>query len=116
MKSFRVDGRVALVTGAARGLGWEIAQGLAAAGARVVLNGRRMAPLEERVAQLLAQGHAAEALAFDVADSTAESVVTDLCQRHGRLDILVNNVGLRLRQPFDGLLADELRQQLEVNL
>ena len=68
---FDLTGKVALVTGASRGLGWAMAESLARAGAHVVLNARDGAALAARVAELQAQGLSGEALAFDVSDTTA---------------------------------------------
>ena len=97
---FSLDGKVALVTGASRGLGFAIAEALASHGAHVVLNGRQAGTLEERVRELQAKGHAAEALAFDVTDAAAvKSAVAAIPSRHGSLDILVNNAGIQHRVP-----------------
>ncbi|MFF8727818.1 SDR family oxidoreductase [Streptomyces sp. NPDC015171] len=93
---FRLTGRTALVTGSVRGLGLEMARGLAAAGARVVLNGRNPATLRASAARLRAEGgyDIAEA-AFDVTDrEAAERAVAAL----DGIDILVNNVGHRDRR------------------
>jgi len=68
---FRLDGRTALVTGSARGLGWEMARGLAEAGARVLLHGRSAERLAPRLAELRGAGFAADGLAFDMADRKA---------------------------------------------
>ena len=68
---FRLDGRIALVTGASRGLGFAMAEALAEQGAHVVLNGREPATLAEAAARLTAAGHAAEPMAFDVTDAAA---------------------------------------------
>jgi gluconate 5-dehydrogenase len=116
-QSFSLDGQTALVTGAGRGLGLQIASGLARAGALVILNGRTEAPLERAAGEIAAAGGAAETLAFDVAD---EAAVSDAFARiacsHGRLDILVNNVGLRDRRGLFDFALDDLRRMLEVDL
>ncbi len=117
LPDFDLHGRTALVTGAGRGLGLEIARGLAAAGARVLLNGRTASALKDAAGQIAAAGGAAEALAFDIADEAAvEAAFEKIRKDHGGLDILVNNVGLRDRRGlFDFELAD-LRRLIEVDL
>jgi gluconate 5-dehydrogenase len=118
---FSLQGRVALVTGASRGLGLSMACALAAHGATVWLNGRDAETLVRAVSLVTAAGHAAggaaHALAFDVTDEAAASAaVTHVLDESGRLDILVNNVGQRRRQPLDQLPAQALRELLEANL
>ncbi len=114
---FSLQGRVALVTGAARGLGLCMAQALAAHGATVWLNGRDTASLREAVAQVREGGGTAEALPFDVSNEAAASAaVAHVLANSGRIDILVNNVGQRRRQPLDELPAQALRELLETNL
>jgi len=71
MSWFRLDGRVALVTGASRGLGFAMAEALAEQGAHVVVNGRDPATLAEAARRLTAAGHAVEPMAFDVTDAAA---------------------------------------------
>ena len=114
---FSLHGRVALVTGAARGLGLAMATCLARAGARVLVNGREPARLAPIVDSLRAQGLAAAPLAFDVADEAAtEAAFAAIMREHGQLDILVSNVGLRNRRPIGELTRADMRQMLETNL
>jgi len=113
----RLDGRVALVTGSSRGLGWEIAQGLARSGARVLLHGRDRERLDRAVATLSEAGLAAESFVADLMDEDAlRDGFAGLIDRHGRLDILVNNAGGRDRQPIAALDRAAVRDLLEINL
>jgi gluconate 5-dehydrogenase len=98
---FDLSGKVALITGAYRGLGFAIAQGLAGAGAAVVLNGRRKEALEAAAATLSAQGADASTSVFDVTDRDAiGAAVADINARFGHIDILFNNAGIQRRGPF----------------
>jgi gluconate 5-dehydrogenase len=98
---FSLEGRVALVTGSSRGLGFAIAEALAAHGALVALNGRDLATLASKVDALRQRGWRVEAAAFDVTDGgAAAAAIRELAGRHGRLDILVNNAGIQHRVPL----------------
>jgi len=98
---FSLDGQVALVTGSSRGLGFAMAEALAAHGALAVLNGRDAATLEPRARALRDRGYQAEAAPFDVTDGAAATMaVRAVTERHGRLDILVNNAGIQHRVPL----------------
>jgi 3-oxoacyl-[acyl-carrier protein] reductase len=115
---FDLTGKVALVTGASRGIGRATAEALAEQGARVVVNyARNEAQAAEVVAGILGRGGQAEALRFDVASSAeTEAAIAEVAKRLGRLDILVANAGIAI----DGLLIqlkdEALEQQLAVNL
>lgn len=117
MTLFNLNHKVALVTGASRGLGWAMAESLARAGAHVVLNARDGALLETRVAQLHAQGLSAEAAAFDVTDTAAaEACVARLAECHGRFDILVANAGINHRQPITEFALADFERVIATNL
>ena len=112
-RPFDLTGRTALVTGSVRGLGLEMARGLAAAGARAVLNGRDRAALDTAVDELRAQGLPVEAACFDVTDQAAADAAFD---RLGPIDILVNNVGHRDRRGTRELAPPELESMLRVHI
>ncbi|MEV0184960.1 SDR family oxidoreductase [Streptomyces sp. NPDC050625] len=110
---FTLGGRTALVTGSVRGLGLEMARGLAGAGARVILNGRDPAALDAVAARLRDDGLDVLAAAFDVTDRrAADEAVAAL----GHVDVLVNNVGHRERRGVEELTPDELAHALDVHL
>lgn len=107
-----LKGRIALVTGAARGLGFAIAERLAARGAQVWLNGRDQAALGEAAARI---GRGVQTLAFDIVDDGATGeAFARLAQ--GGLDILVNNVGQRDRRDLAQLARSDMAALLGVNL
>ncbi len=117
ISSDSLSGKVALVSGASRGLGREIADALAAAGAHVLLHGRNHAELEESVAEITARGSCATACLADLCDEAAvAAMVGQIVSRHGRVDILVNNAGSRDRRPLAALDRAAFRQLLEINL
>jgi len=98
---FDLSGRIALVTGAYRGLGFAIAKGLAQAGATVVLNGRKQEALAAAAKTLTDAGLAASISVFDVAVGDAvRAGIAAIERAHGRLDILVNNAGIQRRNPM----------------
>jgi 4-hydroxy-tetrahydrodipicolinate reductase len=114
---FDLTGRRALVTGASAGLGLAIAQGLARAGAHVVLNGRDAGRLADAAAGLRDEGLAVATSAFDVADPAATTRAIDaLLATHGPLDIVVNNAAVVQRQPLDAFSDDEWRALFAVNV
>jgi gluconate 5-dehydrogenase len=94
LDSFRLDGRVALVTGGSRGLGLQIARALGEAGASVAITARRAPGLAEAVAELEGQGITAASACCDISQfAQVESAVNDVLEQFGKIDILVNNAG-----------------------
>ncbi len=115
---FRLDGKVALVTGGARGLGQVISEALASAGARVALTSRKQEQAEAMASTIsFAQGTEALGLAADVTRrADVEAMVASLLDRFGRIDILVNNAGVNIRGPIERLSEDDWDLVLATNL
>jgi len=114
---FSLQGQVALVTGAARGLGLEMARALASAGATMLLSGRDAVKLETAAARIGDEGGSAVALPFDLADSEETVRALARIQRdHGRLDILIANAGIRDRTGFAALTRHSFARLLATNL
>ncbi len=114
---FALDGRVALVTGGGSGLGLAIAEGLAAAGARVVINGRNREKLDAAAAGLVEAGHVVSVAVFDVADEAAvDAAIPEIVRTVGPIDILVNNAGVNNRKPLAGYPHAEWRALQAANV
>ncbi|GIK85267.1 MAG: gluconate 5-dehydrogenase [Betaproteobacteria bacterium] len=114
---FDLSGRTALVTGGGSGLGLAIARGLAAAGARVAINGRDRAKLDAAAGGLRAGGAAVAVAAFDVTDAQqVREGVAALEREVGAVDVLVNNAGMNRRGPIDGYADDDWHALMAVNL
>src|SRR6516165_6584816 len=114
---FRVDDRVAVVTGASSGLGVAFAQALAEAGADVVLGARRVDRLEETRALVEAAGRRAVAVRTDVTDpGDCHALVRTAMDEFGRVDILVNNAGVGTAVPALRETPEEFRSVIDLNL
>ena len=111
---FNLSGKTALVTGSSQGIGYTLAQGLAGAGARIVLNGRDEDKLAAAAKVLTGEGADVQCLSFDVTDHEAcATAVNNFESAHGAIDILVNNAGMQHRTPledFDPAMFDKLLQ------
>ena len=111
------DTRVALVTGAAQGIGLAVAQTLAKAGARIALADRQLEKVEEEALRLRQQGIKAEAFAVDVADIVSiEEMMKNVSARLGSLDILVNNAGVLSSTAVEDLSEQEWDRVFTINL
>src|SRR5207249_3176964 len=100
---FNLDGRVALITGGNRGLGFAMAQALAEAGAGVVVTSRHLEKAQQSAAAIAtATGRQTLGLAIDVTNAQqVEAMVQSVVQTFGRIDILVNNAGINIRKPIE---------------
>lgn len=111
---FRLDGEVALITGGGTGLGLGIAQSMVAAGASVVITGRRESVLQEAVATL---GERSSYIAADVTgNGAARELVTEVVARHGTLSVLVNNAGVHLKKPLEETEDDAFNEVMRTHV
>jgi gluconate 5-dehydrogenase len=114
---FELSGKVALITGAAQGIGFAIARGLGQAGARVVLNVRNEERLQRAVSTLQQEGISASGCRFDVAIAAeVRERIPALEKEVGHIDILVNNAGIQRRSPLEQFEEAVWRQVLDTNL
>lgn len=114
LDAFRLDDRVAVVTGGARGIGYETARLFTAAGARTVLLDIDEAAARESAARL---GPQASALRLDVAsEADVTRVFDEIASTHGRIDVLVNNAGMALRRPSTELSVADWQRVVDVNM
>ena len=114
---FDLSGRTALLTGSSRGLGRAMAEGMAAAGAAIVLNGTNSDRLAAAVAEMRAAGHVVHEAPFDVTDEAGITQAFARLDTQGiQVDILVNNAGIQLRRPMVELATDDWRRVIETNL
>ncbi len=114
---FDLTGRTALVTGSSRGLGRAMAEGLAAAGAAVVLNGSDAARLADAAAAFRADGHMTYEARFDVTDEAAVVSAFEALDAEGvAVDILVNNAGIQFRKPMLELATADWQRVIDTNL
>lgn len=117
LNSFQLTGRRALITGSGKGIGLELARGLGAAGATVVINDRNIDKAHAVVAQLRDEGLNAECAVFDV---TLREQLFDAINRFeaetGAIDILINNAGVQRRAPLEDFDANDWHELMRVNL
>ena len=118
LERFRLDGRIALITGGASGIGYCCAEALAEAGARVVIADLHTGTIESAVARLVDKGYAVEGVVMDVTDREAvDRTADDVVARLGRIDVLVNNAGIARSE----IAAEDMEDErwlnvLDVNL
>jgi NAD(P)-dependent dehydrogenase (short-subunit alcohol dehydrogenase family) len=117
LSQFRLDGRVAFLTGATGHLGRPMARALAAAGALVILNARHQDALESFAAELVGAGMRVSIACFDVTDEKSARAHIDLiAKQHGRLDVLVNNASFGRAGGIDSSTAEDFREAYDVNV
>jgi NAD(P)-dependent dehydrogenase (short-subunit alcohol dehydrogenase family) len=118
LEKFRIHGKIAVVTGAARGIGLSASEALAEAGAKVVLTDMSQELLDKALAELSAKGYSVEGEVLDVTDVEGVQRVHDaVIARHGRVDILVNNAGIAISNHPAETMADNVwNKVIDVNL
>ena len=117
MNRFSLEGRVALVTGAAYGIGFAIAEAFARAGARIAFNCRSEQHLAKALADYRAKGIVAKGYIADVTrEDEVRAMVADIERTLGTIDILVNNAGIIRRIPMEDMTAEDFRQVVDTDL
>jgi gluconate 5-dehydrogenase len=117
LQMFDLSGRRALVTGSSTGIGYALAQGLAGAGAEVVLNGRHEARLAQAVSRLQGTGAHVHGRCFDVTSPDAvEAAIAQIEREIGAIDILVNNAGMQRRAPLEQFSHAQWEQLMKTNV
>lgn len=117
MSLFSLAGKVALVTGAGRGIGRGVAEGMGAAGATVVCSARTRSQLDEAVTAIEAAGGKAIALEMDMSNLSAmDAGIASITEQCGPIDILFNNAGMNIRQPIVEVTEENYDQIMSVNL
>ena len=114
---FRLDGKVALVTGASYGIGFAIAKGLAEAGAKVVFNDINQDLVDRGLAAYAAEGIEAKGYVCNVTnEEQVNAMIAQIEEEVGVVDILVNNAGIIKRIPMHEMTAAEFRQVIDIDL
>ena len=117
MNDFRLDGKVALVTGASDGIGFAMACGLAEAGAKIVFNGRSQDKIDAAVARYAENGYKAVGFVCDVTDEEAvQAMVKKINDEIGFIDILINNAGIIKRIPMTEMSVEDFRKVVDTDL
>ena len=114
---FDLSGKTALITGSGQGIGLAIAEGLAKAGARIILNGRRPGPLEAAAERLRINGAEALTSVFDVTDVEAVRAAVDALEASRvAIDVLVNNAGIQKRMALEDFEPEDWRALMAANV
>lgn len=116
MKLFDLSSKNILITGANRGMGYALAEGLAAHGARIFVNNRELAVAQQAAAKLRDQGYRAEAVAFDVTQAEQIVQAVEFIESElGPIDVLINNAGIQCRHPLLDFPEADWDRVIEVN-
>jgi gluconate 5-dehydrogenase len=117
MDLFDLTGQQALITGSSQGIGYSLAEGLAAAGATLLINGRDAHKTRAAATRLQSAGFRATPLPFDATDpASVRSAVDHAEETHGPIDILVNNAGIQRRNPLQDFEYDTWREVMSTNV
>lgn len=117
MNQFSLEGKVALVTGAAYGIGFAMAEALAGAGAKIAFNCRGQEHMEKALAEYKEKGIEAHGYLCDVTDEKAvQAMVAKIEEEIGTIDILVNNAGIIKRIPMHEMRVEEFREVVDIDL
>lgn len=115
-KIFSLAGKRALITGSSQGIGYGIAQGLAEAGAEVILNGRDAGKLSIAAAELRKAGHKVQVATFDVTSQASVTAAVAEVEALGAIDILFNNAGMQFRTALEDYPLEKFQELLRVNV
>ena len=114
---FRLDKRMALITGSSGGIGFALARGLAQSGATVILNGRNADKLAAAATELRAEGLSVHARVFDASDATVVQIaIDDIESTLGAIDILINNAGMQRRAPLEDFTTEHWHELMRTNV
>lgn len=117
MNLFDLTGKTALITGGIHGLGMAMAEGLAQAGAELLITNNTLAPLETAIEYYKSKGYKATGYVFDVTnEAAAEKQVQAMEAAHGKIDILVNNAGIIMRVMAIDMAVEDFRKVIDVDL
>lgn len=114
---FDLTGKTALITGSSRGIGFELARGLAEAGAKIILNSANKDNLQTAVSKLANEGFEVYGALFDVTDKQQiEEQLISVEKQAGPIDILINNAGIQIRAPLEAFNLSEWKKIIDINL
>ena len=113
---FDLGGALALVTGSSQGIGLALAEGLAAHGAKIIINGRDAGKVDRATADLKAKGYEAHGAAFDVTSKDVAVDIERIEREIGPVGILINNAGMQFRTPLEDFPADKWEELLKTNV